>query len=255
MENQLICGHNVEVLRTFPDECIDLTVTSPPYDNLRDYNGYSFDFEGLAEQLYRVTKKGGVIVWVVGDAVIKGSESGTSFRQALHFKEIGFNLHDTMIYNRQSRFPNINRYQQLFEYMFVISKGIPNTTNIVKNIPNVEKPRTRMIKHRDRDGNWIKRKITTGEYHDRGNIWKYKVGGGNTSNDKIAFNHPAIFPEKQAEDHIKSWSNEGDIVLDPFVGSGTTAKMAKYNKRKYIGIDISQEYIDIAKQRLVQSVL
>jgi DNA modification methylase len=255
MKNQLICGNNVEVLRTFPDECIDLTVTSPPYDNLRDYNEYSFDFEGLAEQLYRVTKKGGVVVWVVGDAVIDGSESGTSFRQALHFKEIGFNLHDTMIYNRQSRFPDKTRYRQLFEYMFILSKERPKTINIKKDIPNIEKSRVRMTKHRNTNGEWIKRKIKTGDFHDKGNIWRYKVGGGKTTNDKIAFNHPAIFPEKLAEDHITSWSNEGDIVLDPFVGSGTTAKMAKYNKRKYIGIDISQEYLDIAKQRLSQSIL
>ncbi len=142
MKNQLICGNNVEVLRTFPDECIDLTVTSPPYDNLRDYNGYSFDFEGLAEQLYRVTKKGGVVVWVVGDAVIDGSESGTSFRQALHFKEIGFNLHDTMIYQRPARFPDKLRYSQSFEYMFVLSKGKPNTFNPImdhKNKPDSHK--------------------------------------------------------------------------------------------------------------------
>ena len=88
-----------------PDGFIDLTVTSPPYDNLRAYSGYSFDFEAVAKELYRVTKQGGVVIWVVGDATIKGSETGTSFRQALFFKEIGFNLHDTMIYAKNSYVP------------------------------------------------------------------------------------------------------------------------------------------------------
>jgi len=256
--NDLICGNNIDVLKTFPDECIDLTVTSPPYDNLRDYNGYSFDFEGLAEQLYRVTKKGGVVVWVVGDAVINGSESGTSFRQALHFKEIGFNLHDTMIYEKNSSsMPNPNRYFQVFEYMFVLSKGKPSC-NLIKDKKNNTAGSSRRRHYRDKKtGKMVYRDDVNivGEYGRRGNIWKYDVGYMKGSVDKITFKHPATFPEKLAEDHIISWSKEGDIVLDPFVGSGTTAKMAKYNKRKYIGIDISQGYLDIAKQRLSQSIL
>jgi DNA modification methylase len=256
-QNQLICGNNVEVLRTFPDECIDLTVTSPPYDNLRDYNGYDFDFENLAKELFRVTKKGGVVVWVVGDAVINGSESGTSFKQALHFKEIGFNLHDTMIYSKTSPgLPHPNRYLASFEYMFVLSKGKPKTVNLIKDRKNNWLNHRINNSVREKDGKMYPRKGSIPkEYGVRYNIWKYNVGYLHTTKDKEAYQHPAMFPEKLAEDHIISWSNEGDLVLDPFVGSGTTAKMAKYNKRNYIGIDISQEYLDIAKKRLIQSIL
>lgn len=255
-QNQLICGNNVEVLRTFPDECIDLTVTSPPYDNLRDYNGYSFDFEGLAEQLYRVTKKGGVVVWVVGDAVIDGSESGTSFRQALFMKEvIGFNLHDTMIWHKHSPPLTHKRYEQHFEYMFIFTKGKIKTFNPIMEDKIYEDKRTHKSIRREKDGSYDMGYVSKNTKKIKGNVWKITTGGGHATKDKIAYQHPAIFPEKLAEDHIISWSNEGDLVLDPFVGSGTTAKMAKYNKRNYIGIDISQEYLDIAKKRLVQSIL
>jgi site-specific DNA-methyltransferase (adenine-specific) len=256
--NDLICGDNIEILKGLDDNCIDLTVTSPPYDGLRDYNGYSFDFEGVAQQLLRVTKEGGVIVWVVGDAVVKGSETGTSFRQALHFKEIGLRLHDTMIFHKNSiTLPNPNRYFQVFEYMFVLSKGKPKTYNIIKDRKNNTVGDNRPRHFRDKKtGLMVYRKDRNivGEYGRRLNIWKYDVGGNKSSKDKISFQHPATFPEKLAVDHIISWSNEGDIVLDPFVGSGTTCKMSKQLNRNYIGIDISQEYIDIAKQRLNDSL-
>jgi site-specific DNA-methyltransferase (adenine-specific) len=248
--DELICGDARDVMAKMPENSIDLTVTSPPYDDLRTYEGYKFDFVDIAKQLLRITKRGGVVVWIVGDAVINRSESGTSFRQALGFMEHGFKLHDTMIYKRQGRFPQSNRYQQLFEYMFVFSKGVPKTVNIVKDLPNKEKPRIRMTKHRLKDGSWVYKKVQLGTHHDKGNIWEYRVGGGNTSKDKIAFEHPAIFPEALARDHVLAWSNEGDIVLDPMCGSGTTCKVAKQEKRHYIGIDLSQNYLDIAKIRL-----
>jgi len=244
--------YNEECLVTMgkmPDELIDATVTSPPYDNLRAYKddvGLQWNFEvfkPIADELYRVTKQNGVVVWVVGDACIKGSETGSSFKQALYFKDIGFNLHDTMIYKKQSRFPEKNRYQQLFEYMFIFSKGKPKTHNIKKNIKNIKKPITEITNYRQKNGDLIPRILKRGTYHDKGNIWEYAVGGNK-------LNHPAVFPEKLAEDHITSWSNKGDIVLDPFAGSGTTCKMAKKLGRKYIGIDISQEYLDIATERL-----
>jgi site-specific DNA-methyltransferase (adenine-specific) len=254
--NQIICGDCLEVMKGLPDKCIDLTVTSPPYDNLRTYNGFTFDFEGIAKELYRVTKKGGVVVWVVGDATINGSETGTSFRQALYFKEIGFNLHDTMIYAKNNVYahdPRNKRYKQCFEYMFVLSKGKPNTYNEIKDRPNKHVGKTLSgTKGRTKEG--IKRNlkpIVLGEYQARFNIWEYTTGGS-VASDKIAFNHPAIFPEKLAEDHIISWSNEGDIVLDPFLGSGTTAKMALLNGRNYIGIDISEEYCEIARKRIAE---
>lgn len=233
------------------DESIDLTVTSPPYDNLRTYNGFTFDFESIAKELYRVTKKGGVVVWVVGDATIKGSETGTSFRQALYFKEIGFNLHDTMIYQKTGTGACGSNYTywQSFEYMFVLSKGKPVIVNrLLQPNKSIGKSVTKSVKSADlktRHETFNKRIVSAEGV--RPNIWqfcgnKYSMGG--TS-------HPAPFPEKLAQDHILSWSNEGDTVLDCFCGSGTTGKMALLNNRKFIGIDISFEYLkNIAKQRI-----
>uniref|UniRef100_A0A6H1ZHS2 site-specific DNA-methyltransferase (cytosine-N(4)-specific) n=2 Tax=viral metagenome TaxID=1070528 RepID=A0A6H1ZHS2_9ZZZZ len=249
----------LETMKRMPDNFVDMTLTSPPYDNLRDYQGYDFNFEGIAKELFRITKDGGVVVWVVGDATIKGSETGTSFKQALYFKEIGFNLHDTMIYQKSgSSMPSPNRYLACFEYMFVFCKGKLETSNLIMDRANRFRERWgKTRKARNKDGSFgkeYKAKIAP-EFGRRYNIWKYTQGGGYGSDDKIAYNHPAIFPEKLAEDHILSWSNEGDIILDPMAGSGTTLKMAKKNNRNYIGIEISQEYIKIARQRLRQEVL
>jgi site-specific DNA-methyltransferase (adenine-specific) len=255
--NQIICGDNVEVMRQMPDNCIDLTVTSPPYDNLRTYNGFSFNFEEVAKELYRITKDGGVVVWVVGDATINGSETGTSFRQALYFKEIGFNLHDTMIYAKRNPMPITPKaivYRPCFEYMFVFSKGKPKTFNplMIEAITAGTKVRAST---RQKDGS-IKEptgKRETQEFIRRTNIWEYKVGMNQTTKDKVAFEHPAPFPEQLAKDHIISWSNPRDLVFDPFSGSGTTAKMALLEGRNYLGIDISGEYCGIARQRLEQA--
>ena len=253
--NQIICGDNVETLQGFPDDCIDLTVTSPPYDNLRTYGGHSWDFEGVAQQLWRVTKPGGVVVWVVADATIDGSETGTSFRQALRFKEIGFRLHDTMVYHRQAANPSADRYWQNFEYMFILSKGQPAAANIIKDRPNKYK---RMggdaVRQKNGTVATSDRRVDYAEYGARENIWYYAVGGGNMG-DNICHGHPAVFPESLARDHILSWSNEGDTVLDPFSGSGTTAKMAKHNGRQFIGIEVNPEYCEIAEERLRQGVL
>lgn len=240
-------------LKLLEDNSIDLTVTSPPYDDLRNYKGYSFDFENIAKELYRVTKTGGILVWIVGDATSKGSESGTSFRQALYFKECGFNLHDTMIYEKNSSsFPaarTSKRYTQIFEYMFVFCKGkIRNDISLLCDKPNKWAGHTNWGNNTqyDKDGNL---KQTNNikpvpEFSLRNNIWKYSVG----FNDKTG--HPAVFPEKLAEDHILSWSKENDVVLDPFMGSGTTAKMCVLNNRNYIGFEISEEYCGIAEERL-----
>lgn len=253
--NHIYCMDNVEGLRKHvPDESIDLTVTSPPYDNLRKYNGFGWDFESLAHELYRVTKPGGVVVWVVGDATINGSETLTSFKQAIYFKEVvGFNVHDTMIYEKKNPVPiKQNRYQPCFEYMFVFSKGKPRVFNPIEEEC---KQAGRVNKGRKQAKN-NKRVIFTGDskpYKEtkiKRNIWTYSVGNNVTTTDKIAFQHPAIFPEKLAEDHIISWSNPGDIVLDPFMGSGTTAKMAALNGRFFVGFEISEEYVEIANKRL-----
>jgi len=242
--NKVIQGDCLEVMKTLEDNSIDLTVTSPPYDNLRNYNGYTFDFEGIAKELYRVTKQGGVVVWVVGDATIKGSETGTSFKQALYFKEIGFNLHDTMIFEKANPIPlTHNRYEQKFEYMFVLSKTKPKTFNPIKE-PTKGGIATYNAKVKEGAARRINEKIKVSKYRYKYNIWNYCV----SSNDKTK--HPAPFPEQLANDHILSWSNEGDTILDPMAGSGTTLKMAKKNNRNYIGIEISPEYIDIINKRL-----
>lgn len=251
--NKIYCGDNLTLIKQLDENSIDLTVTSPPYDNLRDYKGYSWDFEELAKELYRVTKQGGVIVWVVGDATVNGSETGTSFKQALYFKEIGFNLHDTMIYEKNNfSNPSKNRYHQIFEYMFILSKGKLKTFNALKDKLNRYAGSRCWSQNsiRQKDGSMKKTdKIIYNDYGMRYNIWKYVTSYG-FSGDKEAYKHPAVFPEQLANDHIISWSNENDIVLDPFMGSGTTAKMAILNKRNYIGFELSQEYCDIAIERI-----
>jgi len=253
--NKVICGDCLEVMGELPDNYIDLTVTSPPYDNLRTYNGFSFDFEGIAKELFRVTKQGGVVVWVIGDSVVRGSETGNAFRQALHFKEIGFNLHDTMIYQKNAfPFPDKTRYAQVFEYMFVLSKGKPNTTNIIR-VPTKEANRIKNKKSCQRlpNGETVPMKYETGKSErNKENVWMFEVGYMKTTKDKFAFQHPAMFPEQLAHDHIISWSNEGDIVFDPMCGSGTTCKMAKQLGRNFIGIDISEEYCEIARKRIAK---
>ena len=244
-------------MKKIPDSSIDLTVTSPPYDNLRTYNGNNAlwgepVWKSVIEELYTVTKPGGVVVWVVGDATIKGSETGTSFKQALWAKECGFNLHDTMIYQKVNYVPlTHNRYEQSFEYVFIWSKGRPNTFNPIqipcKNAGKVEKyglerRQNHGAKHAMRlykDTEYIATKDTK----IASNIFAYTLGKEKTG-------HPAPFPEKLAHDHIISWSNEGDTVLDPFMGSGTTGKMAKQLGRNFIGIELDKEYFEIATKRI-----
>tara|TARA_B100000214_G_scaffold105383_1_gene73997 strand:+ start:1539 stop:2798 length:1260 start_codon:yes stop_codon:yes gene_type:complete len=355
--NSILCGNSVEKLKLLPDGSVDLTVTSPPYDDIRFYsdeftaafnksvddfenekeykralsafkreriaekltenNGYSFPFEDIADELHRVTKPGGVVVWVVGDAVDKGSESGSSFRQALYFKDIGFNIHDTMIYEKNgTAFParrDGNRYSQIFEYMFVFTKGKPKTHKLVCDKPNkwtgwgsfndkfnfdsIDESHTEKEKEelyglirkalksmgyketqdgvtidddgfdfrkvdysklglgissmRGKDGK-LKSRVQkpVPEFSPRNNIWKYNTGKNFSTKDKIAFEHPAIYPEKLVEDHVLTWTEPGDVVLDPFVGSGTTTKMAHLNGRDWIGIDISQKYAELARERM-----
>ena len=245
----------LEGMKQIPDGSIDLVVTSPPYDNLRTYNGYCFDFENIAKELFRVVKDGGVVVWVVGDATIDGDETGTSFRQALYFKEIGFKLFDTMIYQKPplGAVGNNTTYWQSFEYMFVFSKGKPKTINLICDRKNLDERTGDNGTKRLTDGSLLNvSRGGYGEYGRRTNVWQYLVGKGHSTKDDIAFEHPAMFPEQLAGDHIKSWSNEGDIVLDPFMGSGTTAKVAHLLSRHYIGFEISEEYCKIINARLNQ---
>ena len=251
MEINKIYNENcLETMAKMPDNFIDLTVTSPPYDNLRKYKGYSFAFEDIAKELYRITKQGGVIVWVVGDATINGSETGTSFKQALYFKEIGFNLHDTMIYHKLNPMPvKSNRYLPCFEYMFVFSKGKPSVFNAIRE-KTLATGKEKYTGTQQENGKFTDYGKERNLERDRYNIWSVKVGSNQTTKDKIAFKHPAIFPEQLANDHIISWSNENDLIYDPFMGSGTTAKMAILNNRKYIGSEISEEYCKIIETRI-----
>ena len=234
----------LDTMTRMPDGFIDLTVTSPPYDNLRTYNGYSFDFESVAKELFRVTKRGGVVVWVVGDATIKGSESLTSLKQVLFFNQIGFNV-ETMIWEKTgSGCLGSNKfYGQNFEYMFILTKGIPKTPNLICDRENkVKSGSVKVNGGLDKTGKGKDRRVERKPFGKRNNIWRFDTQKNSE--------HPAPFPEKLANDHIISWSNEGDLVYDPFMGSGTTAKMAILNKRKCIMSEISSEYCDIIKKRL-----
>ena len=256
--NNIILGNCAEELQKLEDNSVDAFITSPPYDNLRDYNGYSFPFEDIATAMHSKLAEGGVIVWVVGDAVLKGSETGSSFRQAIFFQELGLRIHDTMIYEKNgSSFParrTGNRYSQVFEYMFVFSKGKPKTANLICDKKNKWSGWTTFGKgtNRDKDGRLIegKGRKPTPNFSPRHNVWKYNTGKSYTTKDSFAFEHPAMFPESLAEDHIMTWTNPGDLVVDPFVGAGTTTKMAAINGRQWIGIDMSEEYVEIAKKRM-----
>jgi site-specific DNA-methyltransferase (adenine-specific) len=245
-------------MKEMPDECIDLTVTSPPYDNLRNYNGnideWNFDkFKGIAQELYRVTKQGGIVVWIVNDATINGSETGSSFKQALYFKECGFNLHDTMIWQKISAFQHKNRYIASFEYMFVFSKGKPKTANLIRDRKNKWAGVQIHGTERKPDGNIrnlsdVQKSKKVREYGARYNIWDMPPEKNNRTG------HPAVFPEKLAKDHIISWSNEGDVILDCFMGSGTTGIACIKTNRNFIGIELDKQYFEIAKERIDNAI-
>jgi len=274
MKNNLIINtiYNEDCLITMskmPDNFIDLVVTSPPYDGMRTYNnyisgnksklnGYSFNFEQIAKELFRVTKQGGVVVWVVGDETINGNETGNSFRQAIFFKECGFNLFDSMIYSKPPRgaVGNNNTYWQAFEYMFVFSKGKPKTINLLKDRMNKEARNGDSGTKRLVNGDLLQLKRGGYEkYGRRTNIWEYNIGKGHSSKDKIAHEHPAIFPENLAKDHIYTWSDKNDLVYDPMMGSGTVAKMSIQLRRNYIGSEINKNYCNIAEKRISQLIL
>lgn len=247
--NKIYNENCLETMARMKDNFIDLTVTSPPYDNLRDYKGYSFDFESIAKELYRVTKEGGVVVWIVGDATIKGSESGTSFKQALYFKECGFNLHDTMIWQKTNPMPKIRtkRYFDVFEYVFILSKKAPKTFNpIMVDCKLGGKTYNSTCKNMGGESGRTKKQFKLNNQRYKNNIWEMAVAKNKTS-------HPAVFPEQLANDHVISWTNENDLVYDCFMGSGTTAKMAILNNRNYIGSEMSEEYCDIAEKRIKET--
>lgn len=249
--NIMLLGDAAERLKEFEENYVDLVVTSPPYDNLRSYNGvgdtWNHDkFKTIAKELVRVLKPGGVIVWVVNDKTEKGSKTGTSFRQALYFMELGLNLNDTMIWEKLNPLPVVKqpRYNPVFEYMFVFSKGTPKTFN-----PLMEPCKCAGQKY---DSTCKNMGGENGRTHKTFNINKEKVMG-NVWHIAVAQNkteHPAVFPIEIPLRHIKSWTNEGDIVLDPFMGSGTTALAALQLNRKFIGIEMNEEYYNLCNERI-----
>lgn len=253
---QIINNDCLVAMKQMDDNTIDLTVTSPPYDNLRTYNGNNEQWneevwKECIKELYRLTKEGGVVVWVVGDATIKGSETGTSFKQALWAKECGFSLHDTMIWAKDTfSFPQKNRYHQVFEFMFVWSKGSPKVFNGIEDRKNKHYGVSLHGTHRCKDGSTVsmppktkQKKIT--EEGKRFNVWNIPTEKTNRKG------HPAVFNERIPYDHIISWSNEGDTILDPFMGSGTTGVACKKLNRNFVGIEMDEEYCDIAKARIM----
>ena len=247
--NKILNENCLDTMARIPANYIDFIITSPPYDDLRNYNGFIFEFEKIAKEFKRVLKKGGVIIWVVGDKTENGSESLSSFKQALYFKSIGFNIHDTMIYYKNNPMPQTgNRYHQHFEYMFAISKGKPKTFHPITEVTKYRGLAN--MKNRGVNGNLNYEKIERTKEKKVGNVFFYSVGGGISTKDKEAYKHPAIFPEKLVQDQIITWTNKDDLVYDPFIGSGTTAKVAALLERNWIGSEISKEYVTIAKQRL-----
>ena len=241
----VILGDNVTTMREFSDACIDLVVTSPPYDNLRTYGGHTWDFNGVATELTRVLKPGGVIVWVVGDATVKGSETLTSMRQAIHFKDAcGLNVHDTMIYASDKPPLTHNRYEQCWEYMFIFSKGRPKTWNpVLRKADNPGGKSGKFVQRRDGGFEAAHTDTRTPENVLERNIWSYTTGHERNG-------HPAVYPLALARDHILSWSNPGDVVLDPFAGSGTTCVASRENARHYVGIEVNLTYVEICNRRL-----
>ncbi len=251
LERKIHIGDCVDFMKNkMQPSSVALTVTSPPYDNLRDYHGYKFRFEDIAQGLFRVTKKGGVVVWVVGDKIVKGSKTMTSFRQGLFFQEIGFQVHDVMIYQKKNTpFMRSNAYTNCYEFMFVLTKGSPQTFTPLK-VSTARNGYEMLTHNKMADG--INKKVLKELKKEKTkvNIWQYAVGLGGTTSDKLAFKHPAVFPEQLARDHILSWTKKGDIVFDPMCGSGTTCKVAMLNERSWIGVDISEEYVEIARRRI-----
>lgn len=254
----------IQGMEAMDAESVDLCITSPPYDDLRTYNDSSkWDFnvfKDVAVALTRVLKPGGVIMWNVNDATINGSETGSSFRQCLYFMdECGLKLHDTMIYQKTGTAfasgPKSVRYTQVFEYCFILSKGKPKTVNLIQDKKNkwagihswgnaTSRTKTGEMKDPGKHSKPIK------EFGVRNNIWIIKNSGGFGQSSKEAYKHPATMPEELARGHILTWSNPGDLVIDPFMGSGTTLAMAHENNRDFIGFEIDEEYYTMCQSRI-----
>ncbi len=247
--NKIYNEDNIETLKKMDSSSLDMVITSPPYDELRDYKGFSFDLHGIIDELLRCLKDGAVVIWNVNDATKDGSETGTSFKQALLFIEKGFNLHDTMIWNKSNPLPvglNHKRYTSSFEYMFVFSKGRVKTFNPLKEKALYSGKKSKKTFQREKDGT-KKHKVQQTILDEKiiSNVWLLP-----TAYEKESYIHPAPFPTELVIKHIKSWTNENDLIYDPFMGSGTTAKAAHLLNRNWIGSEISKEYCELSNKRL-----
>lgn len=257
LKNRIVLGDNVAGMRGLPDGCIHLTVTSPPYDDLRTYGGHSrWDFAGCARELYRITVPGGVVVWVVQEQIVNGSETGESSRQRLAFLDLGFRLHHTMVMGKSGGHQHsANRYGRPLEYALILSKGAPRYFCPLRDKPNKSKGRVKAFTNRLPDGSFPPvRRRKTNAFGIRAAVWCYATGRNVTTKDGYALAaHPALMPERMAEDHIRSWSKVGDLVFDPFAGAGTTLKVARLNFRRYLGFEANPEYVEIAQRRLAEA--
>lgn len=250
MLNRIFNEDNLATMQRIPDGKIDLILTSPPYADMRSYNGFSWSFEKMLPEMFRIVKPGGVVVWVVGDKTHKGSEMLEPFTQALAFKAAGFLVHDTMIWTAERPPKTHRRYEQKFEFMFVFSKGVPSTFNpIMERCVCAGDTHRHRYRHDGTDLRDAHGKNPVATHRIKGNVWKCHVGGG-SAETKRAHEHPAIFPLQLAVDHVKSWTNPGDVVYDPFMGSGTTAIAAIKTKRRYIGSEISSDYCNLISARV-----
>ncbi len=256
--NKIHCCDGIVGMRMLPDNCIPLTVTSPPYDDQRCYGNHKWSFETftkIADQLYRLTIPGGVVVWVVQDGMKNGSLSGTSARQWLHFQEIGFNLDSMIILACQGWRPQTRRYANQFHYGFVLSKGSPRTFNPIRDRENTSAGQRLRSSRRNKKGmavtTYNSSCLRLGEDNYRTNIWFCDVGWGKTTKDWYVYEcHPALMPEDMARDLIVSWSRPGELAFDPMAGAGTTCKMALLTNRRYLGFEIHEPYFRIAQRRL-----
>lgn len=251
MTYQLYNQDCLEWMQQQSAESIDVVLTSPPYDNIRNYNGYSFNFENTAKELVRILKNGGVIIWNVADATINGSETGTSMRQALYFMEQGLKLHDTMIYLKKNPMPTntkTKRYHQAWEYIFVFSKGTPKTFNPI--MIDTKYNGLANMKYRGSDGIIQYKKTPRNDQTKVRNVFEYTIGGGHTTKNKQAFQHPALMPEQLARDMLSTWASNSDVIYDPFAGAGTTLLAAKELGLASIGTEIDTNYCNLIHQRL-----
>ncbi len=248
---RVLCDDCLKWLRSLESNSVDMVVTSPPYDQIRKYNEFTFDFSATARELYRVVRPGGVVIWNVADQTVKGSETCNSMRQAIEFTDIGFRLHDTMIYHKKNPLPSAGkRYHQAWEYVFCFSKGTPNTFNPIMRDCTYASHGTANQNNRGTDGGRSYKKTKRNAQSKVNNVFTYTIGGGHTAKEKVAYNHPALMHEDLARDQILTWSNEGDLIIDPFLGAGTTACVCLDTNRKFIGTDVSEEYCQIATERL-----